>query len=80
MARSSNTRHEVIHGYKQTYGVDFYETFATVVKAKSYKTILAMCAIYGCEVRHIDVVTAFLNGMLKETVYMEMPHGFKLNG
>ena len=42
--------------------------------------ILALCALLGYEVRHMDVVTAFLYGLLAEEIYMELPHGYKEEG
>ena len=42
--------------------------------------ILALCALLGYEVRHMDVVTAFLYGLLAEEIYMELPHGYEEEG
>ena len=50
----------VVHGYKQKYGLDYEDTFATVVKPMSYKALIALSALRGLKIRQMDVVTAFL--------------------
>ncbi|KAG7302557.1 hypothetical protein JYU34_002203 [Plutella xylostella] len=42
--------------------------------------LLAIAAEYNMEIDHMDVITAFLNGDLKEQVYMEQPEGFEIKG
>lgn len=66
----------VVHGYKQKYGLDYEDTFATVVKPMSYKALIALSALRGLKIRQMDVVTAFLLGFLDETIYVEQPHQF----
>jgi len=65
----------VIRGDQQREGIDFNETFATVVKPMSYKLIFAIAAALDWEIDQMDVKTAFLYGKVKETVYMEQPTG-----
>ena len=38
--------------------------------------MLAIAAFYDYEIRQMDVKTAFLNGYLKEELYMMQPEGF----
>ena len=52
-------------GYSQQYGVDYTETFALVAKFDSVRTMLAIAAYEDLELEQMDVVTAFLNGKLK---------------
>jgi hypothetical protein len=66
----------VAKGYSQQYGKDYIETFAPVAKFKSIRTIFALAAIKGWKVYHDDATSAFLNGTLKESVYMDQPKGF----
>lgn len=63
-------------GCHQIHGEDFTETFASVVRSGSYRVLFALAATFGWTIHQMDVVTAFLNGILKETVYLEPPQGF----
>lgn len=67
----------VVKGDKQQAGVDFNETFASVVKPMSYKTLFAIAAALDLDIDQMDVKTAFLYGAIQEEVYVEQPHGFK---
>ena len=66
----------VAKGYRQVQGVDYDETFSPVAKLKSVRIILAIAAYYDYEIWQMDVKTAFLNGYLKEELYMMQPEGF----
>ena len=70
----------VVHGYKQQEGIDFYKTFASVVCMNSWKLILVLCIIYDLYICHYDVVTAFLNGILDEPLYMQYPTRYEVAG
>ena len=66
----------VAKGFRQTHGIDYDETFSTVVMLKSIRILLAIAAYYDYEIWQMDVKTAFLNGNLLEDVYMTQPEGF----
>lgn len=67
----------VAKGYTQKYGVNYFETFSPVVRYSTLRILLALAAEKNMDIDHLDVKTAFLNGDLKETIYMEQPEGFK---
>ena len=66
----------VTKGFRQLQGIDYDETFSTVVMLKSVRIILAIAAYFNYEIWQMDVKTVFLNGMLSEDVYMIQPEGF----
>lgn len=63
-------------GFEQKAGIDFHETFAPVVKWSTLRSVIALSVALGWELHHMDIVTAFLNGVLSETIYMTQPPGF----
>src|SRR5512132_2155355 len=66
----------VAKGYRQVQGVDYDDTFSPVAKLKSVRIMLAIAAFYDYERWQMDIKTAFLNGFLKEELYMIQPEGF----
>jgi hypothetical protein len=44
------------------------------------RILLALAAQEGWQVHHMDVKFAFLNGDLKEEVYVHQPEGFIITG
>lgn len=63
----------VAKGFTQQKGIDFNETFSPVLRYSTLRLMLAISVELGLKINHLDVPTAFLNGLLHETVYMEIP-------
>ena len=79
-ANGTTERHKarlVAKGFPQTYGVDYQETFAPVVKMNSVRILLSLAANFGRSLHQFDVKNAFLHEDLDEEVYMDVPPGFK---
>ena len=70
----------VAKGYAQREGVDYTETFAPTAKWGTIRALFSLAAQKGWNIHHMDVKTAFLNGDLKEDVYMLQPQGFVIKG
>jgi hypothetical protein len=66
----------VVKGYEQRVGIDFDEVFAPVACIESVRVMLALAVHEHWEVHHMDVKSVFLNGDLKEEVYVTQPSGF----
>ena len=63
-------------GFRQVQGVEYDESFSLVSMLKSVRIMLAIAAFYDYEIWQMDVKTAFLNGSIKEELYMMQPEGF----
>ena len=67
----------VAKGHSQHPGFDFTETFAPTVHYSAVRTILALAGLEDMEVHSLDISHAYLNGVLEEEVYMQLPEGFE---
>jgi hypothetical protein len=67
----------VAKSYSQVEGLNFDETFAPVSRLESISILLAYATHHGYMLYQMDVKSAFLNGSIKEEVYVEQPPGFK---
>ncbi|GJT08207.1 retrovirus-related pol polyprotein from transposon TNT 1-94 [Tanacetum coccineum] len=66
----------VAKGYRQEEGIDFEESFALVARLEAVRMFVAFAAHKNITIFQMDVKTAFLNGPLKEEVYVSQPEGF----
>ncbi|GJX34436.1 retrovirus-related pol polyprotein from transposon TNT 1-94 [Tanacetum coccineum] len=66
----------VAKGYRQEEGIDFEESFAPVARIEAIQIFIANAASKNMTIYQMDVKTAFLNGELKEEVYVSQPEGF----
>ncbi|GJW49134.1 retrovirus-related pol polyprotein from transposon TNT 1-94 [Tanacetum coccineum] len=66
----------VAKGYAQEEGIDFEESFAPVARLEAVRIFVAYAAHKSFPIYQMDVKTAFLNGLLKEEVYVAQPDGF----
>lgn len=70
----------VAQGFSQKFGTDYDEVFAPVSRQSTFRIILSISAYANVDVYHFDAKTAFLNGDLKETIFMRQPPGFVKEG
>ena len=70
----------VAQGFSQRHGVNYEEIFSPVVHLSSIRTLLAFAAKKKLHVHQMDVASAFLNGELKEEIYMKQPPGYVQSG
>ncbi|GJW24536.1 retrovirus-related pol polyprotein from transposon TNT 1-94 [Tanacetum coccineum] len=61
---------------KNEEGIDFKESFAPVARLEAVRIFVAYVAHKSFPIYQMDVKTAFLNGPLKEEVYVAQPDGF----
>eukprot|EP00253_Pinus_taeda_P020910 PITA_20910 len=70
----------VVKGYKQQQGKDYDETFSPVARMETVRTVLSIAAQHKWKIYQMDVKSSFLNGVLKEEVYVEQPPGYEVEG
>ncbi|GJS73549.1 retrovirus-related pol polyprotein from transposon TNT 1-94 [Tanacetum coccineum] len=66
----------VAKGYRQEEGINFEESFASVARIEAIRIFIANSASKNITIYQMDVKTTFLNGELKEEVYVSQPEGF----
>ncbi|KAE8964363.1 hypothetical protein PR001_g29075, partial [Phytophthora rubi] len=53
-----------IRGFLQKFGIDYLQTYSPVVRIESVRLVMIIALMQGLDCRHVDFVTAFLNGEL----------------
>ena len=66
----------VAKGFNQLEGINYNETFATIAKMNTIRTILSITSYYKWEMHQMDVKSVFLNGNFNEEIYMQQTLGF----
>ena len=61
----------VVKGFRQKEGLDYFDTYSPVIRITSIRMLIAFASLYNLEIHKMDVKIAFLNGELKEEIYME---------
>ncbi|GJW35965.1 retrovirus-related pol polyprotein from transposon TNT 1-94, partial [Tanacetum coccineum] len=66
----------VAKGYRQEEGIDFEESFVPVARIEAIRIFITNAARKNTTIYRMDIKTTFLNGELKEEVYVSQPEGF----
>ncbi|GJU88705.1 retrovirus-related pol polyprotein from transposon TNT 1-94 [Tanacetum coccineum] len=74
---TKNKARLVAQGYRQEEGIDYDKTFAPVVRMEAIRIFLAFATYMNFKVYQIDAKSSFLNGKLKEEVYIKKHFGFE---
>jgi hypothetical protein len=69
----------VSRGFSQVEGIYYEEKFTLVSRYTSIRMIISLIASMGWRLHQMDVKTTFLNGEIKEEVYIEQPYGFVIH-
>jgi hypothetical protein len=84
--RNKQDEHEVVtrdkarlvaKGYSQVECLDFNETFALIARLESIHILLDYATHHDFKLYQIDIKSAFLNGPIKEEVYVKQPPDFE---
>jgi Reverse transcriptase (RNA-dependent DNA polymerase) len=66
----------VAKGCSQRPGYDYQETLSLVIRMETIRAILSLVPIKKLKIQQMDVKGAYLNGILKEKVYMKQLEGY----
>ena len=69
-----------IHGGKQEYGVNYWETYSPVVGWSTIRLFLSVMLMNNWVSRQVDFVLAFPQADIECDMYMEIPQGFVCDG
>ena len=67
----------VAQGCVEEEGIDYEETYAPVARLDAIRLLLSFSCSNDFKLFQMDVKSAFLNGIIKEEVYVEQPPGFE---
>eukprot|EP00957_Ditylum_brightwellii_P080034 6086262-Ditylum_brightwellii.AAC.1 len=69
--------HHCVLGYQQIDGVDVFDTYAPVVSFSTVCLLLVMSICLGWVSAQIDYTAVFVNAIVEEEIYVEIPQGYK---
>lgn len=72
-----NNSRLVVQGFNQEKGINHNETFALVARIEAIRILIAFATYIEFMLFQMDVKSTFLNGYLKEKVYVKQPSGFE---
>ena len=67
----------VAQGFSQGPGIDYDETYSPVMDIITFRYLISLSVSEGLDMHLMDVVTAYLYGMLENDIYMKFPEGFQ---
>src|SRR6266536_787516 len=66
----------VAKGFEQLYGIDYIETFASVIKQIAWKLLFALAILNNWHIYKIDMISTFTQGSIDTNIYIYLPEGF----
>jgi hypothetical protein len=82
LATNKITKHKAclslnIHGGKQTFVMNYFDTYAPVVTWFAIRIVMVLVLLYGYALHHIDFVQAYHKAPIEQDMYMELSLGFE---
>ena len=68
----------VEQGFSQRLGIDYEETYSPMMDIITFRYLISLSVLEELDMRLMDIVTAYLYGMLENDIYMKVPEGFQL--
>ena len=64
-----------IHGGKETYGVNYYETYAPIVTWFDVHLMVVFAILFSWSLKRVDFIMAYPQAPIEQDMYMDLPHG-----
>ncbi len=74
------TKHKArlnIHGGKQVYGINYYDTYAPVITWFAIRLLMAFAIMFELAMRQVDFIQAYPQAPIEFDMYMELPLGIE---
>ena len=74
------TKHKArlnLHGGKQQFGVNYFDTYAPVVTWFAIRLMIVFAVMFGWFLRQIDFIQAYPQAPIETDMYMELPQGIE---
>ena len=68
----------VAKGFSQRPWIDYNETYAPVIDAITFRFLISLVVTENLDMRLMDVIIAYLYGLLDNDIYMKIPEGYKV--
>ena len=68
----------VAKGFSQTYGVDYFSTFAPTARLSTIRMVIQIAVSSNYLIHQMDVKSAYLNAPIDCELYMDQPKGYEL--
>jgi hypothetical protein len=68
----------VAQGFSQKPGVDYDQTYSPVMDATTFRYLISLAVQENLDMRLMDVVTAYLYGVLDAEIHMRVPEGIRM--
>jgi Reverse transcriptase (RNA-dependent DNA polymerase)/gag-polypeptide of LTR copia-type/Integrase core domain len=65
----------VAKGFEQLYGLDYIDTFASVIKQLAWRLLFALAVLNSWFIYKIDMISAFTQGLIDISIYIRQPPG-----
>jgi Reverse transcriptase (RNA-dependent DNA polymerase) len=69
-----------IHGGQQEFGINFWDTFAPVVRWATVHLVIILVLLYRWEMLQRDFIIAYTQADVECDLYMKIPKGFTIKG
>ena len=66
-----------VHGGKQEYAINYFETYSPVVQWSSIHLLLTLSLLESWKTRQVDFVMAYPQADIKFDIYTDLPHGIE---